>query len=289
MIAMRIESPILKGVIKDQLTAACKATAPEDSDSGWCSLLSVCHLLGIPNIVVDTDIRFQRRRVKAGHWLFGSGEKFNDVFIVYAGFLKTVLVDDAGNEQILGFPMKGDLLGIDGLQNEHYASQAVALTDCDLVVIPFAELMSLGHEYTLLESWLYRAVGRELVREHAVVGLLGTLGAEARVARFLVALSERFSAIGYSSASFNLRMTRQEIGSYLGLTLETVSRSLSALDDAGLIHINQRAVEIRDIESLRSLQKIPVTAKAKRSPSKDLPSRMKCNPKHSVWSEISVT
>lgn len=289
MIAMRIESAQLKDVLKDQLAAACLATAPEDHDSGWCSLPSVCHLLGIPNIVVETDIRFQRRRVKAGQWLFGSGEKFKAVFIVYAGFLKTVLVDNAGNEQILGFPMKGDLLGIDGLHNEHYASQAVALTDCDLVVIPFPELMSLGHEYTLLESWLYRAVGRELVREHAVVGLLGTLGAEARVARFLVALSERFAAIGYSSASFNLRMTRQEIGSYLGLTLETVSRSLSALDDAGLIHINQRAVEIRDIASLRSLQKIPVTAKAKRPLSVDLPSRMKCNPKHSMWSEISAT
>ena len=228
----------------------------QSHDSGWCSLPEICQLLSIPNIDAKSSVRFQRRRIKAGQWLFGIGEKFSSVFIVYSGFLKTLLVDEAGNEQILGFPMKGDLLGIDGLHNDHYASQAIALTDCDLVVVPFHELKTLGHEHVFLENWLYRAMGRELVREHAVVGLLGTLGAEARVARFLVSLSDRFGANGYSPVSFNLRMTRREIGSYLGLTLETVSRSLSALHDAELIEIKQRAVEIKDIVFLRSLQKL---------------------------------
>ena len=239
------------------------STAGDSDKSGWCTLPEVCHLLSLPNIDVKSTLRFQRRRIKAGQWLFSFDEKFSSVFIIHSGFLKTLLVDEVGNEQILGFPMKGDLLGIDGLHNEHYASRAVALTDCDLVVVPFHELTALGRKHILLENWLYRAMGRELVREHAIMGVLGTLGAEARVARFLVSLSDRFAANGYSPVCFNLRMTRQEIGSYLGLTLETVSRSLSALNDAQLIEINQRAVEIKDISFLRSLQKIPVALRAK--------------------------
>lgn len=288
MIAIPIESA-------ESALAPCISTLParnDNDDSGWCSLPDICRLLGIADFSGPCDSRFQRRRVKAGQWVFSAGEKFNAVFIVYAGFLKTLLMDDDGNQQILGFPMKGDLLGIDGLHNQQYASQAVALTDCDLVVIPFHELTTLGHEYVTLENWLYRTVGRELVREHGVVGLLGTMGAEARVARFLVALSARFAAIGYSPSCFNLRMTRQEIGSYLGLTLETVSRSLSALHDAGLIHINQRAVEVRDFASLRSLQKIPSITKIQRQAAShevsSLAPPLKVNRPQLMWAGLSA-
>ncbi len=296
--------------IVKQRPAQCPTTTylgpaqAESRDSGWCSLPEICQLLSIPNIDAKSNVRFQRRRIKAGQWLFGNGEKFSSVFIVYSGFLKTLLVDEVGNEQILGFPMKGDLLGIDGLHNEHYASQAAALTDCDLVVVPFHELKSLGHEHVFLENWLYRAMGRELVREHAVVGLLGTLGAEARVARFLVSLSDRFAANGYSPVSFNLRMTRKEIGSYLGLTLETVSRSLSALHDAELIEIKQRAVEIKDIVFLRSLQKLFATPQPKctlgKQPTQSPPAQqalalpepsarlvLKTNRNHSIWADLA--
>ena len=261
----------------------------DDSDnSGWCSLPDICRLLGMADINVDSDSRFRRRRVKAGQWVFSAGEKFNAVFIVYSGFLKTLLLDDGGNQQILGFPMRGDLLGIDGLHNQQYASQASALTDCDLVVIPFRELTRLGHQNAMLENWLYRAMSRELVREHAVVGMLGTMGAEARVARFLVALSERFAAIGYSPSCFNLRMTRQEIGSYLGLTIETVSRSLSALHDDGLIHINQRAVEVRDLAALRLVQKMPTVPKAHRQAAREPLRPLNTSRQQSVWAGLSA-
>ena len=256
------------------------------------SLTDICSLLKIPQIGIVADLQFQRRRVKAGQWVFGCGEKFDAVFIVHSGFLKTLILDEAGNEQILGFPLKGDLLGIDGLHSEHYASHAVALTDCELVVIPFRDLALLGHDHATLENWLYRAVSRELVREYSVVGLLGTLGAEARVARFLVSLSDRFKTLGYSPVEFNLRMTRQEIGSYLGLTLETVSRSLSALQLAGFIGINQRAVMLNDIVGLRAIQKIaapgksgvkPVTAKSQRV------TRTKTvKHDHSIWAHLAA-
>jgi CRP/FNR family transcriptional regulator, anaerobic regulatory protein len=248
-------------------TANQCVSAPVSSDSAQCTLTEVCKLLKISSIVDDDELRFTRRRVRAGQWIFGAGDKFDSVYIVYTGFVKTVLVDEAGNEQILGFPLKGDVLGIDGMHAERYASQAVALTDCELVVIPFHELATLGHGSQALENWLYKAVSRELVREHAVIGLLGTLSAEARVARFLAGLSDRFAELGYSPTEFILRMTRQEIGSYLGLTLETVSRAFSAMDDCGLIDVNQRAIVIHDLAALRCLQKLQSgSLPAKKSP-----------------------
>ena len=108
-----------------------------------------------------------------------------------------------------------------------------------------------------LEHAMYSVMSRELVREQAMVSMLGALSAEARVARFLVSLSERFSEMGYSSKLFNLRMTRHEIGSYLGLTLETVSRTLSAFNEIGLITVDQRSIGIKDLEALRTLRRLP--------------------------------
>ena len=113
-------------------------------------------------------------------------------------------------------------------------------------------------------------MSRELGREHAVLSLLGTLGAEARVARFLVMLSERFSSLGFSPNRFNLRMTRQEIGSYLGLTLETVSRAFSGLHAAGLIKVEQKAIEIKSLDKLRTIERLPGPAAAKQATSVNL-------------------
>lgn len=220
------------------------------------SIPEICKLLGFPEIHDEQELKFQRRRVKAGQWVYATGESLEAVFAIHAGTLKTMLIDAAGNEQILGFPQKGDLLGMDGVFSGRHASQAVALTDCELVVLPFHDLASMGPATMALENWLYRATSRELAREHALVGLLGTLSADARVARFLVGLSERFAEAGYSPKAFHLCMTRKDIGSYLGLTLETASRTLSALHSAGLISVDQRDVEIKDIAALRSLQRI---------------------------------
>jgi CRP/FNR family transcriptional regulator, anaerobic regulatory protein len=218
-------------------------------------------LLGIADVGEPLDDQFQRRRVKAGRWIFSGGQKFDSLFIVSFGSIKTVLLDEAGNEQILSFPMRGDLLGIDGLHSKHHPSHAIALTDCEVVVIPFFELIKLTHDNAAIETWFYSAISQEMAREHAVMGLLGTLGSEARVARFLVSLSERFETLGYSPTHFSLHMTRQEIGSYLGLTLETVSRALSALHDAQFIGINQRAVVLKNIDGLRVLKKLSPSTK----------------------------
>ena len=225
----------------------------------WSNLKELCTLLRIPATPTmnDDDLLFQHVQFKTGQRIHTIGQPFDTLYIVHSGFLKTVLIDEYGNEQVLSFPMKGDLFGVDGIHTRRYASEAVALSNCDLVLLPFKKFIALGRSHIELEHAMYSVMSRELVREQAMVSMLGALSAEARVARFLVSLSERFAEMGYSSKLFNLRMTRHEIGSYLGLTLETVSRTLSAFNEIGLITVDQRSIGICDVESLRTLRRLP--------------------------------
>ncbi len=228
------------------------------------SLADICLLLGIEDIDKPSDTLFLRRRVKAGQWIFSNGQKFDSVFIVYSGAIKTVLLDEVGNEQILSFPLRGDLLGLDGLHENCHPSQAVALTDCEVIVIPFGALIKLSHEHPSIATWFYCAMSRALAHEHALMGMLSTLCSEARVARFLISLSERYKKLGGSATHFSLPMTRQEIGSYLGMTFETVSRALSALQEAQFIDISRREVILKNLPGLLALKKIPSATTGRR-------------------------
>ncbi len=225
----------------------------------WSNLNEICELLRIPatNHFDDDEFVFQHVQFKAGQRIHTIGQPFDTLFVVHSGFLKTVLIDEFGNEQVLSFPMKGDMFGVDGIHTKRYMSESVALSNCDLILVPFKKFTQLGRSHIEFEHSMYNVMSRELVREQAMVSMLGALSAEARVARFLVSLSERFAEMGYSSKLFNLRMTRHEIGSYLGLTLETVSRTLSAFNEIGLITVDQRSIGIKDIDALRTLRRLP--------------------------------
>ncbi|MGH8807132.1 MAG: Crp/Fnr family transcriptional regulator [Noviherbaspirillum sp.] len=223
----------------------------------WSNLKEVCDLLRIPLMPGSDDFQFQHMQFKAGQRIHTIGQPFDMLYIVNSGFLKTVMIDEFGNEQVLGFPMKGDMFGIDGIHRRQYSTETVALTNCDVILVPFKIFSGLGRTHPELEAAIYAVMSRELVREQAMVGTLGSLSAEARVARFLVYLSERFTEMGYSGTQFNLRMTRQEIGNYLGLTLETVSRTFSAFNTIGYLSVDQRAIVIRELQSLRTLRRLP--------------------------------
>jgi CRP/FNR family transcriptional regulator len=225
----------------------------------WSNLKELCDVLRIPAVssLADDELLFQHVQFKTGQRIHTIGQPFDTLYIVHSGFLKTVLIDEFGNEQVLSFPMKGDLFGVDGIHTRRYASEAVALSNCDLILLPFKKFTALGRTHVELEHAMYSVMSRELVREQAMVSMLGALSAEARVARFLVSLSDRFAEMGYSSKLFNLRMTRHEIGSYLGLTLETVSRTLSAFNEIGLISVDQRSIGIKDPEALKTLRRLP--------------------------------
>jgi CRP/FNR family transcriptional regulator, anaerobic regulatory protein len=196
---------------------------------------------------------FALRRVREGESLMRAGDKFHSLYVVRSGCFKTVYTDVSGSEQVLGFPMSGDLMGADGIDSGHYSSTAISLDTSEVVIVPLTSLARLVYECPRLEALLYRVLSRELVRAQNMAWTLGTLGAEGRVAAFLLALAARLGALGYSRSAFNLRMTRQEIGSYLGLKLETVSRAFSAMNSSGVIRVHQRSVGIVDADALRAV------------------------------------
>jgi CRP/FNR family transcriptional regulator, anaerobic regulatory protein len=224
----------------------------------WSTLADVCQLFQLDIKVQDEtqDALFQHRQLKPGEQAYRTGQAFDALYVVNAGFLKTVMFDSDGNERVVSFPMKGALLGSDGICADRYASDTLALSYCDLIVMPFKQVLSLGHACQELEHIIYRVVSRQIVQENVCLTTLGSLRSDARVAHFLVMMADRHAALKFSSQSFRLRMTRREIGSFLGLTLETVSRSMSALDAAGIICVAQRDIQILKPHSLRALQDI---------------------------------
>lgn len=225
----------------------------------WSTLTEVCELLHVPcaRLCGDEELLFQHVQFKTGQRIHTIGQAFEALYLVHSGFLKTALIDESGGEQVLHFPMKGDLLGVDGIHAQHYASEAVALSECNLILLPFRKLISLGKNHPELENTIYDVLSQELVREQAMAGMLSAMGAEARVARFLLNMADRFEHMGYSGKLFNLRMTRHEIGSYLGLTLETVSRTLSLFNELGWISVHQRTIEIKDQAALENVRRVP--------------------------------
>jgi CRP/FNR family transcriptional regulator len=229
------------------------AAATFDEPAAAARLADLISLIGMPALD-DTrlaSITFPMRRVRAGEVLYRAGDAFTALYIVKSGFFKAVCVDPNGIEQLVSFPMGGEVLGLDGLDPGRYTCDAVALESSQVAVVSFARLVQLAHEHPGLERLIYRLFSRELVREHGMIWLLGMLNAEARVAAFLLDLSDRFGRLGYSPTSFVLRMTRAEIGSYLGLKLETVSRTLSALAAAEVIAVERRTVTVKDRTALR--------------------------------------
>jgi CRP/FNR family transcriptional regulator, anaerobic regulatory protein len=196
---------------------------------------------------------YARRRVKRGETLFNAGDTFGSIYAIRSGFFKTSVIDGEGREQVTGFCMGGELLGLDGLGAGRYNGTAVALEDSEACVLPFALVEELSHDIRPLQRQLHSVLSREIVRDHGVMMLLGSMRAEERLATFLLNLSRRFLRRGYSSSDFHLRMTREEIGSYLGLKLETVSRLFSSFQKDNLIEVQQKHVRIRDIAGLERM------------------------------------
>ena len=218
-----------------------------------CNLREVCLPCGLTGQDVDRvgELVYTRRRIERSESLYRSGNEFNSLYAVRSGFFKTVQTLEDGREQVTGFHMAGEIMGMDGIGPEKHGSSAVALEDSEVCVIPYSRLVNLGHEMHGLQRQFHKVMSREIAQEHSVMLLLGTMRAEERLATFLLNLSQRFTARGYSASEFNLRMTREEIGSYLGLKLETVSRAFSKFQEDGLISVHQKNIRIRDVAGLK--------------------------------------
>ena len=194
-----------------------------------------------------------RRRVKRGAMLFRTDEPFTALYAIRTGFFKTCVTAEDGRDQVTGFHMAGEIIGLDGIVNDRHTCEALALEDAEVCVMPFDRIGELSREVSALQHHFHRIMSREIVRENGVMLLLGTMRAEERVAAFLLNLVQRLRARGFSGSELVLRMTREEIGNYLGLTLETVSRTFSRFAEEGLVEVRQRHVRILEPEKLRLL------------------------------------
>jgi CRP/FNR family transcriptional regulator len=192
-----------------------------------------------------------RRKVARGDNLFRQGDKFNALFAIRTGFFKTRISAEDGRDQVTGFQMAGEIIGLDGIVSDHHTCDAVALEDAEVCVMPFDRIEELSREITSLQRHVHKIMSREIVRENGVMLLLGSMRAEERLAAFLLNLVQRLHARGFSQSELILRMTREEIGSYLGLKLETVSRTFSKFVEDGVVEVKQRHVRILNADALK--------------------------------------
>ena len=220
-----------------------------------CNLRELCLPVGLERSDLEKldSLVATRRSVPRGDTLFRSGDAFQSRFAVRTGFFKTRVSSEDGRDQVTGFQMAGELLGLDGISNDRHSCDAVALEDSQVCVIPFERLQELSREFTDLQHQFHKIMSREIVRDHGVMLLLGSMRAEERLAAFLLNLTQRLQARGFSASSLILRMTREEIGSYLGLKLETVSRTFSKFQEEGLLEVKQRQIRILNQAGLQQL------------------------------------
>ncbi len=194
-----------------------------------------------------------RTKLKKQDVLYRGGERFNALYAVQFGSLKTVVLAEDGREQVIGYHMLGDVIGFDGIDsNQHYAV-AIALEDTEVCVLPFDGITNLARSVPALQRNLHHMLSTEISRAQSAMLMLGTMHAAQRVAVFLLNLADRYRRRGYSSTEYVLRMTREEIGSYLGLKLETVSRQFTRFHQEGLIHVQGRSVKLLDTIALQQI------------------------------------
>ncbi|MDO9052495.1 MAG: fumarate/nitrate reduction transcriptional regulator Fnr [Gallionella sp.] len=219
-----------------------------------CNLAEIClpiNLSEFETYKLD-ELSPVKRSFSRSDYLYRSGDKFRSLFAIHSGSFKTQILHEDGREQVTGFQMTGEIIGLDAISTDIHACEAVALEDSVVCELPFNKLEALSREIPTLQRHLHKIMSREIVRDQGIMLLLGSMRAEERLAAFLLNLSQRFAARGLSATQFELRMSRQEIGSYLGMKLETVSRAFSHFQAQGLISVKVRTIEIVNLAGLQA-------------------------------------
>lgn len=222
---------------------------------GNCSLRELCLPMGLDKNDLDRldKIINRRQRVQSGQHLYRARDAFHYLYSIRRGFFKTYELNNDGIEHVNGFHMAGEMIGLDAISDEAHACNAVALEDSEVCEVPFLKLEELFRDIPTLQHQFHRVMSREIGANHGLMMLLGTMRAEEKLATFLTDLAERLAARGLSSASMRLSMSREDIGNYLGLKLETVSRMFSKFQDEGLIAVERRNLHIKDMGGLRKI------------------------------------
>ena len=220
-----------------------------------CNVRQLCLPVGLSSLELEEidSLITARRRIKHNAALFQKGERFSSLYAIRNGFFKTCVTSADGLGRVTGFPMAGEMLGFDGIVNDRHVCDAVALEDAEVCVLPLDLLEKLSLKVNPLHRHIHIIMSREIVREHDVMLMLGGMRSEERLAAFLLNLVDRLHARGYSRSELILRMTRKEIGSYLGLKLETVSRTFSRFMVERIVEVKHRHIQILDADALRQI------------------------------------
>lgn len=228
------------------------ASEPSMPQSCWTSKDLSCLSAGLDRDTTECLERLSTKHlhIKCRAAIYRVGENFRTLFLVRSGSCKTMLLGKDGKYQIVDFHIAGDIIGIDGISSGFHECQATALEDMEVCLLPFDRIEDLARTSECFGHNLHKLLSRESGRAHGLMLMLGTMRAEKRLAAFLLDLSRRYQMCGYSSSEFILRMTREEIGSYLGLTLETVSRLFSRFQHDGVLEVRARSVKL-DLTALR--------------------------------------
>ena len=241
--------------LKERDSSAATRRAEPVENCSTCSKRTSC----MSSDVTQADVtKFEAliggtRVVRRGETLFRIGDTFESLYTIRMGSFKTVIVHWNGIEHITGFHFSGDTLGLEGVSADQHSCDAIALEDSIVCIVPFHLLEILCREVKAIQHHVHQLLSSEIVREANLMMQFGTMSASQRLAAFLLNLSSRFAARGYSSTEFNLRMTRDEIGSYLGMKLETVSRMFSRLQKDGIIEPNGKHIRIINLDRLSRL------------------------------------
>jgi CRP/FNR family transcriptional regulator len=211
--------------------------------------------MGLDPVDVDRldEIVKRNRPLHRGDYLFREGDKFQCLYIVKTGSVKTYAPSEDGGEQVLGFHLPGELIGLDAIEKSRHHCSARVLETSAVCEVPFHQLEDLSTTIPSLQHQMYRLLSREISQDENMLTLLGKKNAEERLAAFLLSLSERFKRRGFSPSDFHLSMSRHEIGNYLGLAVETISRLFTRFQDEKLLKVERKHIQLLDIERLHSV------------------------------------
>lgn len=215
-----------------------------------CSLRDLCIPLGLQHGDMQKldELVEKSPTLKGGDHLFRTDEPMRSIYAVRSGTLKSYVLAEDGEEQVLGFHLPGELVGLDAIHPGRHQCSVMALDTATACILPFAELTELATRVPDLQRQIMRLMSKEI---SSLVPVAGDHSAESRVAMLLLSLSRRFGERGYSPRVFRLAMPRRDIANYLRLATETVSRVLRRFQDDGLIEVERREVSLIDLEALR--------------------------------------
>jgi CRP/FNR family transcriptional regulator, anaerobic regulatory protein len=220
-----------------------------------CTLSTLCLPMGLDSEDVERldDIVRRNKPLHRGDHLFRSGERFRSLYVVKTGSVKTYAPSEEGGEQVLGFHLPGEIIGLDAIDTEVHACSARVLETSAICELPFSRLEDLSAAIPSLQHQMYRLLSKEIGHDAEMLLLLGKKNAEERLAAFLLSMSKRLHQRGLSATDFHLSMSRHEIGNYLGLAVETVSRLFTRFQEEGLLKVDRKHVQLIDQAGIEAI------------------------------------